>query len=103
MGVINRYHSPAAICVGIAPSAHVTTSKGVPCWDGEKLWINHITTLMIRIVITTGAVARRADRTLGALFLASATHSGQCCPTDAGIAQRPQMGRSHREHLSLVG
>jgi hypothetical protein len=103
IGVIKRYHSPAAMRSGIAPRAKVTTSNGVPGSEGDAVWMTHMTTLIMRIVITTGAVARRAERTFGALRLASATHSGQCCPTEAGIAQRPQMGRSQREHLSLVG
>jgi hypothetical protein len=44
-----------------------------------------------------------ADLTLGVVRRASATHSGQCWPTDAGIAQRPQMGLSHREQRNFVG
>src|SRR5918998_228096 len=60
-------------------------------------------TLATTIATTAGAVADIVERTLGAVRRASATHHGQCCPTVAGIAHRPQMGRSQREQRSLVG
>jgi hypothetical protein len=43
------------------------------------------------IARVTGALTAIAVRTLGALFRASATHSGQCWPTEAAIAHWPQM------------
>jgi hypothetical protein len=55
------------------------------------------------IAIVAGDVAALAERTFRCDRRASATHSGQCWPTEAGIAQRPQIGRSQREHFSLVG
>ena len=99
IGVMSLYHSPDAICIGTAPKEKVNLSPNGP----ENDWTAQIATLITRIVNTIGALARRAERTFGALFAASATHSGQCWPTDAGMAQRPQIGRSHRVHLSRVG
>jgi hypothetical protein len=59
--------------------------------------------LTTTIARTTGALAAMALRTRGALLRASATHQGQCWPTVAGMAHRPQMGLSQREQRSFVG
>ncbi len=60
-------------------------------------------TAVMMIERVAGATAANVDRIFGALLRASATHSGQCCPTVAGIAQRPQIGRSQRLQRRRVG
>src|SRR5687768_16163909 len=83
IGVRNRHHSPFAIARGAAPRRAVK--------PGTKSWARKTAPVRTRIALVAGAVAARTVRTLGADFRASATHSGQCCPTDAGIAHRPQI------------
>src|SRR5688572_29502049 len=95
IGVTRRQYSPLAMRAGIEEKRNVT-SELISC-------AAKTTTLTAMIAITAGAVACSAVRAFGADLRASATHSGQCWPTEAGIAQRPQIGRSHREQRSLVG